>query len=396
MDAGSALARYDRQLMLEGWDQRRLASARVLVAGVGALGCEAAKNLALMGVGELLLVDNDVVELSNLSRQMLYVDEDIGKPKAELAEQRVRRMNPLVHVVGMHKDVRNIGEDVFSEFDVLVSCVDNWPTRRWINSMAVELGKPLVDLATDGYYGNVQTIIPRQTACIECHAEALIPLEVQAAECSLRRRKPEDLVSELRDRGIAVGLDEAAELFNHNIKTLYDIKYAPQKVVDGLSPELKNLVNRLRSLLNPKIPAVLSISATVAGLGVFEVVRVLHDGSLGRSLSGLLVYDGLNGRVSRVRLARNELCHVCGSDSDKPVEMTAHPHERVVDFLERISSKFMFPDVQLQHGTRLINESETLIGSGLKDGDVVFVHTSRRAAPLSVRVRLVEDSGQGS
>ncbi|MEM2094998.1 MAG: ThiF family adenylyltransferase [Candidatus Caldarchaeum sp.] len=396
MDAGSALARYDRQLMLEGWDQRRLASARVLVAGVGALGCEAAKNLALMGVGELLLVDNDVVELSNLSRQMLYVDEDIGKPKAELAEQRVRRMNPLVHVVGMHKDVRNIAEDVFSEFDVLVSCVDNWPTRRWINSMAVELGKPLVDLATDGYYGNVQTIIPRQTACIECHAEALIPSEVQAAECSLRRRKPEDLVSELRDRGVAVGFGEAAELFKHNIKTLYDIKYAPQKVVEGLSPELKNLVNRLRIMLNPKIPAVQSISATIAGLGVFEVVRVLHDGSLGRSLSGLLVYDGLNGRVSRVKLARNELCHVCGSDSDKPVEMTAHPHERVVDFLERLSNKFMFPDVQLQHGARLINESETLIGSGLKEGDVVFIHTSRRAAPLSVRVRLVEDSDQGS
>ncbi|MEM4413168.1 MAG: hypothetical protein QXD59_02715, partial [Candidatus Caldarchaeum sp.] len=114
------------------------------------------------------------------------------------------------------------------------------------------------------------------------------------------------------------------------------------------------------------------------------------------SLSGLLVYDGLNGRVSRVKLARNELCHVCGSDSDKPVEMTAHPHERVVDFLERLSNKFMFPDVQLQHGARLINESETLIGSGLKEGDVVFIHTSRRAAPLSVRVRLVEDSDQGS
>ncbi|MEM1937223.1 MAG: ThiF family adenylyltransferase [Candidatus Caldarchaeum sp.] len=396
MDAGSALARYERQLRLEGWDQRRLASARVLVAGVGALGCEAAKNLALMGVGGLLLVDNDVVELSNLSRQMLYVDEDIGKPKAELAEQRVRRMNPLVQVVGMHKDVRNIPENVFSEFDVLVSCVDNWPTRRWINSMAVELGKPLVDLATDGYYGNVQTIIPRQTACIECHAEALIPLEVQAAECSLRRRKPEDLVSELKDRGVVVGVGEAAELFKHNVKTLYDIKYAPQKVVDGLSPELKNLVNRLRTMLNPKIPAVQSVSATVAGLGVFEVVRVLHDGSLGRSLSGLLVYDGLNGRVSRVRLARNELCHVCGFDSDNPVEMIAHPHERVVDFLERVSNKFMFPDVQLQHGARLISESETLADSGVKDGDVVFIHTTRRAAPVSLRVRVVEDSDQGS
>ncbi|MCS7129221.1 MAG: ThiF family adenylyltransferase [Candidatus Caldarchaeum sp.] len=392
MDAGPALARYDRQLRLDGWEQHRLTAAKVLVAGVGALGCETAKNLALMGVGELLLVDNDNVELSNLSRQMLYVDEDIGKPKAELAQQRVSKMNPHVQVVGVQTDVRHLPVEVFSNFDVFVSCVDNWPTRRWINSMAVELGKPLVDIASDGYYGNVQPVLPRKTACIECHAEALIPTEVQAAECSLRRRKPEDLVLELREKDIIVKVEEAAELFQHNIKTLYDIKYAPQKVVDGLSPELRSLIHRLRSLLNPKIPAVLSVAATVAGLGVFEVVRILHGGSLGKALSGLLVYDGLSGRVSRVKLGRNPLCHVCGVDIDNPTEIAADPGEKIVDLIDKISNKFMFPDVKLQKGTRLLYGDEVVRDAGLRDGDILYVHTSRRASPMPLKVRVVENS----
>jgi len=141
------LERYDRQLRIEGWDQENLARARVVVVGVGATGCEVSKNLALMGIGRLILVDNDVIELSNLSRQMLFLDEDIGKPKAIVAADRLRRMNPLIVVEPYFEDVRNLGESIFEGADVIVSCLDNWPVRRWLNSLAVELDKPLVDVA---------------------------------------------------------------------------------------------------------------------------------------------------------------------------------------------------------------------------------------------------------
>jgi len=388
------LARYDRQLRLESWDQYKLMSAKIIIAGVGALGCEAAKNLALMGVGELLLVDNDVVELSNLSRQMLYVDEDVGKPKALVAEQRVKKMNPSIKVVGFQKDVRQIPADVFSHADVLVSCVDNWPTRRWINSMAVELGKPLVDIATDGYYGNVQVVVAGKTACIECHAEALIPTEVQAAECSLRRRKPEDLMAELSERGISMERQEAEQLFNHNIKTVYDIKYAPQKLLDALDENVRNLVLRVRGLLNPKMPALQSVSATIAGLGVFETVRLLHRGSLGKPSSGLLVYDGLRGRLTKVRLDRNDSCHVCGVDEEKPVELEVAGNDTVADLREIIANKFMFPDAQIQHGTRLLDDAAEVKGLGIKSQDILYVHSTRRASPLPVRVKIVENNHQ--
>jgi len=86
--------RYDRQMRIEGWDQDLVSGSSVLIAGVGALGCEVAKNLALSGVGRLVLVDRDVVELSNLNRQMLFDESDIGLKKAEVAAKKLRAMNP--------------------------------------------------------------------------------------------------------------------------------------------------------------------------------------------------------------------------------------------------------------------------------------------------------------
>lgn len=385
-----ALERYDRQLRLEGWDQYRVSSSKVLVAGVGALGCEVAKNLALMGVGELLLVDYDVVELSNLSRQMLYTDDDIGKPKVAVAEERVRKMNPHVRVAGIHRDIRQLPTEVFSKADVIVSCVDNWPTRRWVNSVSVLAKRLLVDIAVDGYYGNIQVVVPRKTSCIECHSDTLIPVDIQAAECSLRRRRPEDLMKELGEKGVEIEIKIAEEFFKNNIKTIYDIKYAPQHVVEKLSNYALETLQTIRNLLNPKMPALQSISATVAGLGAFEVVRLLHNGSLGRPFSGLYVYDGLNGRLTRVRLDRNMLCHVCGLGEDSPVEVEVAADETVTDLKERIANRFLFPDAQIQIGPRLLDDEKTLAEVGIRDGATLYVHTTRRAEPLLVKVRLVE------
>ncbi|MEM2041797.1 MAG: ThiF family adenylyltransferase, partial [Nitrososphaerota archaeon] len=97
MSAGSELSeRYDRQMRISGWNQELVSGASVLIAGVGALGCEVAKNLALSGVGRIVLVDRDVVELSNLNRQMLFDESDIGRKKAEAGAEKLRAMNPHI------------------------------------------------------------------------------------------------------------------------------------------------------------------------------------------------------------------------------------------------------------------------------------------------------------
>jgi len=391
-----SLERYDRQLRLDGWRQERLQNARVAVVGVGALGCEIAKNLVLMGVGELLLVDSDYVELSNLSRQMLFTDSDIGAPKSITAKARLEKMNPDVSITAFQTDVRKLPSTAFENLDVLLSCVDNWPSRRWLNSLAVEIGKPLVDVSMDGFYANVQNVIPGKTACIECHGEILIPREVQAAECTLRRRTPQDLVQELSEKGFKLDINQAEALFSAGIKTVFDIKYSTANRLQNLPEELVMLIRRLREALTPKMPALQSIAATISGIATFETVKILHDGLLGQTFGGLIVYDGMSARVSRVPLRRSENCFVCGVEGRMArFELPIRPNETVFDVKQRIAAMFLYPDAELQAGSRLLPDSLRIAAIPLRDGETVYVHTSRRASPLELKVRMVEDSSAG-
>jgi len=388
--------RYDRQLRLNGWRQEKLQNARIAVVGVGALGCEVSKNLALMGVGELLLIDSDYVELSNLSRQMLFTELDIGAPKSVSAKGKLEQMNPEVRLTAYQTDVRKLPPSAFKDVDVLLSCVDNWPSRRWLNSLAVEMGKPLVDVSMDGFYANVQDVIPGETACIECHGEILIPKDVQAAECTLRRRTPQDLVQELSEMGFNLDLSQAEALFTVGVKTVFDIKYTLASKLQNLPEELGRLLQHLREALTPKMPALQSIAATISGIATFEVVKILHDRSLGNPFSGLIVYDGLSARVSRVPLKRSERCFVCGTeDRLAGFELKVRPHETILDVKKRIAAEFLYPDVELQAGPRLLQDNLQISSIPLRDGETIFVHTSRRASPLELRVRTVEDSGEG-
>jgi len=394
--AEQQLERYDRQLRLKGWNQARLQSATVLIVGIGALGCEVSKNLALMGVGELILVDNDVVELSNLSRQMLFTDSDIGKSKSLVAKDRLEAINPHLRVRALNGDVRKFSTEIFEESDVICSCVDNWPTRRWINSLAVELEKPLVDVAMEGFYANVQDVMPGRTACIECHGDTIIPKEVQAAECTLRRRKPEDLVDELKQSGIEITVDEAEGLFRAGIKTAYDIKYTPLTGVADLAEDARALLQRLKEALQPKMPALQSVAATISGLASAEVVKILHQGRLGKPLSGLILYDALSSRVTRVPLKRNEECFVCGKYAKaQKVRLVLKGSETVFQVKEIIAKTYMYPDAELQYKTHILPDDIRMSELMIKTGDTLYVHTSRRAQPFAVEVIIGEDSGRG-
>ena len=387
------LERYDRQLRVEGWRQDKLTESTVMIVGVGAIGCEVAKNLALMGVGRLVLVDNDVVEVSNLSRQMLFIDEDIGKPKAKAAAEKLAEMNPWVKVEAYYEDVRELDLKLFEESDVLCSCLDNWPVRRWLNSVAIELDKPLVDAAMEGMYANLQVVIPGKTACLECHGEDLIPKEVQLAECTLRRRSPEDLAADLREQGVELGLEAVKKLFELGIKTVFDLKYSQTDVLEKLDKEFQEMVKEAQEKLKPKMPALQSIAAAVAGIASTEVIKLLHEGSVGKPLRRLLVYDGFTGRFTRVRLDRRSDCFVCGDYvREEGATFTAQPNERILDLKKKIAERFGFPDPELLYKKWKLRDEQTLEEAGVENGDVIYVETSRRFTPLPLRIELVEDA----
>ena len=386
------LERYDRQLRLEGWDQRKLIDSKVIIVGVGAIGCELAKDLTLMGVGKIVLVDNDVIELSNLNRQMLFTDSDIGKPKAEVAAEKLKAMNPWVKIESYYRDVREFDLEFFKDSSVIASCLDNWPTRRWLNSLAVELDKPLVDAAMDGMYANLQIVIPGKTACLECHGEELIPRDVQLAECTLRRRKPEDLLKDLRAEGIDLSLETVEKLFSHGIKTIFDIKYSQADIIEKLDDDLKEVVMDLQEKLKPKMPALQSIASTIAGIASTEIIKILHGRSLGEILNGLLVYDGFNSRFTVVELKRREDCFVCGDYvMEKGVEFKVRLRETVMELKKRIAERFGFPDPELLYRRWRLSDEKRVSELGIKSGDVIYVETSRRYMPLPLRIEVEQE-----
>lgn len=163
---------YSRQMMLDeiGYGgQERLKEAKVCLVGLGGLGSTIAFQLAAMGVGHLRLVDRDVVEESNLQRQHLYSYDVIGYPKVEAAVNRLERLNPYVEFepLPLSFEERN-ASDIISGMDVVVDGLDNMNTRYAVNRACIRLGVPYVFGAAISTFGNVSTIVPGETACLEC------------------------------------------------------------------------------------------------------------------------------------------------------------------------------------------------------------------------------------
>jgi molybdopterin/thiamine biosynthesis adenylyltransferase len=173
------LERYDRQIMIRGFGpegQGRLKRARVFIAGAGGLGSVVATYLTAAGVGVIRIVDHDRVELSNLNRQVLHWQEDIGKRKVSSAREKLKRLNPGVKVeaIGEMITEANISQ-LISGFDLIVDAMDNLPTRYRLNRVAVEKNLPLFHGAVYGFEGRVTTIIPGKTACLWCVYRGAIP-----------------------------------------------------------------------------------------------------------------------------------------------------------------------------------------------------------------------------
>lgn len=167
--AQPAPGRYHRQSLIEWWDQRRLAEARALVIGAGALGNEILKSLALMGIGRVLVYDLDAVEVSNLSRGVLFRDGDVGEPKAAVAARRMVELNPDVRALGHdHNVVFRAGLGVFLWADVVICAVDNREARLFVNGACARLGRPWVDGGIEGLSGVVRVFEPASGACYEC------------------------------------------------------------------------------------------------------------------------------------------------------------------------------------------------------------------------------------
>jgi adenylyltransferase/sulfurtransferase len=161
--------RYSRLRLISWWDQDKLRAAKVLVVGAGALGNEVLKNLALLGVGRVFVIDFDRIENSNLTRSVLFRARDRGRPKAEAAAEAIRDINPDTHIKPLHANViTDLGLGLFREVDVVIGCLDNREARLWVNRQCWKVGTPWVDGGIQEISGVVKVFTPPDSACYEC------------------------------------------------------------------------------------------------------------------------------------------------------------------------------------------------------------------------------------
>jgi len=166
------ITRYSRHILLPevgGKGQKKLSQAKIFIVGTGGLGCPVAYYLAAAGIGTIGLIDSDVVDLSNLQRQVLHHTPDVGHSKVLSAKKKIQALNPDVKVETYEgRFTSENARELISQYDIVIDGVDNFPAKFLINDACVMEGKPLIHGGILRFEGRVFTIVPHESACYRC------------------------------------------------------------------------------------------------------------------------------------------------------------------------------------------------------------------------------------
>jgi molybdopterin/thiamine biosynthesis adenylyltransferase len=243
--------RYSRLRLISWWDQDKLRAAKVLVVGAGALGNEVLKNLALLGVGQVIVIDLDEIEDSNLTRSVLFRASDRGKSKAHAAAAMCEQINPDTQVKPIHGNViTDLGLGVFRDVDVVIGCLDNREARLWVNRCCWKVGTPWVDGGIQEISGVAKVFVPPHSACYEC-------------------------------------------AMTENDYRLISLRYS--------CPLLKR-----EDLLAGKVPTAPTIASMIAGLQTQEALKLIHG--LPVQAGAAMVFNGIANNFYTTHYQRREDC----------------------------------------------------------------------------------------
>lgn len=168
------------------WKQEKVDEAKIMVVGVGALGNEVVKNLALLGVGNIVLIDYDSISYENLSRSILFRKDDIGLKKVSVVEKKVKEINPSIKTMTIDGDIMvNVGLGIFRRMDAIIGCLDNRLARLFLNRSCFKVSKSWIDGAIMDMSGCVSIYTPEKT-CYECSLtskdKALLEIHISCSD----------------------------------------------------------------------------------------------------------------------------------------------------------------------------------------------------------------------
>lgn len=300
---------WARHLLVWGVDgQRRIRNSSVLLAGAGAIGNEVAKNLAMLGTGRILAVDRDIVELSNVSRMVLFQKDDLGKNKAEVLARNLHRKYPFVQTIAFRGDLEKLPVKFYLDSDVIVCGLDNVVSRIFLTQICRKYSIPLVDGGITGLNARVHVYLPPDDACPVC----MFPPNQYSNIVGLRN--PCDAPLE----------QEAVPSFSTTISLVSSI----------ISQEAIKLI-----------------------LGMREYrAKTRWPENSGQPLRSVLFMDLKNNRYTPMDLKRGEKCFVCGKEGT-----TREPAQRAELKLEFLQSMKRDLEDTIRHHTGIKGEKLNIL-----------------------------------
>ena len=372
---------YDRQFRLEGWSQKIVKNSRLLIAGIGGLGCEIAKNLAMLGVGRLDLVDLDIIEHSNLNRQVLFIDAKMGEPKAIVAARKLQQINPNITVKGYHTSLERLDPALYKAADVIVGGLDSMNARLNLNAQSVRFKKPLVDGGVAGYHGHVYTIFPYENACYECNPLPVVEMDEMAA-CTVVGI-PRKRIHCVFKANMAFREDYNDQ--NPDPKIIEHVNFI-QKYANDLASKHDFLPlftqAEIVKIIDFHDPAIITINAIISAIQSHETIKILHwikgNKSLGEPIRTYVIFNGMTLKFYPIEKKRNLDCLQCG-DNVKRVNvsiMQNDPCEIIIKSLESMGFErdpYMEPTLTIMdfEDVKEINLHLTPIQNELRDLELV-------------------------
>ncbi len=401
-------SKYDRQERLLIWNQKIIEKSTILVVGVGGTGSEVCKNLALMGIGHLILVDSDTIEFSNLNRQMLFREEDIGKLKAEITKLRLKELfNPNIIIDSYSTLIQDLPQKILEKADVIAGCVDNFLARQYLNSIAIELNKPFIDSATDGYFGQIRYIKKGKTACLACD-NPLPPDETRTltAPCTLVG-KPR-----IREHCAWKALYDFNELHNREPSDTSQKDVLELTKLANQHAEKNNFAQfdkkELLQLILFHVPSLITVNAVISGIQSQEIIKGLflenksaflkkERQSLNKLMKGhrfripsYLIYSALTGTVNTFSLTPDPKCMVCKKSKSSSKRLVKLKVEKQAPFgiiLDKFRSKKQKEYVAFR-GNIVLPEEE-IIEKLLTDGDRITLSSLDDTEEIRVKIEFI-------
>jgi ubiquitin-activating enzyme E1 C len=341
-------------------------NARVLVIGAGGLGCELLKSLALTGFRQIDVIDLDTIDVSNLNRQFLFRACDVGKPKAVVAADFIRRRCPGIAVTPYFGKIQDKDDDYYRSFHVVIGGLDSIDARNWISAELCKIAResdnqcviPYIDGGTEAWKGHVKVIFPGETACMACQAE-LFPPPVQFQSCtivSFPRQPAHCVVWAKEHKWVELRKDEVMDGDNdEHVDWIHE-----QALAHGQKFRIPDFPRALtKGVIKNIIPAIASLQAIIAAMCATEALKLVTG--VGPNIRNNFLFSADSGVYSKnFFFERVPDCEVC---SRKLNTIEAVPGETVRQLMERLARDFSFPATSLRSGNgqiymRIIQSTE--------------------------------------